>query len=160
MERGWGGEIKYLLGMLIHILKAMAVWNVWNVPGEGGEGDRAIQPMKEKTSCSPPSFTPQGTHPALGAHSRPLQASKRPFSKVPNPDKNTRGHEEPLSLSPWPRLSKVRCYLVSFRPKALGATQTNGLSSSGPWATHPTYKHLQLQPGKGSAEGWGDPGGS
>lgn len=33
-----GGEIKSLFGMLIHILKAMAVWNVWNVPGEGGGG--------------------------------------------------------------------------------------------------------------------------
>lgn len=154
MERGWGGEIKYLLGMLIHILKAMAVWNVWNVPGEGGRGAGAIQPMEEKTSCSPPTLHhPSGHTPSPGSPLQAPQASRKPSSKVPNPDKNQRGHKEPSSLSPGPHLCKVWCYLVPFPPKALGATQRNGLSSSGPWATRSTYKRVQLQPGQGSAVG-------
>lgn len=66
MGRGWGSEIKSQLGMLIHILKAMAVWNVWNVPGEGGGGGQG-HPTNERKDILAALPDPQEaeTHPPL-----------------------------------------------------------------------------------------------
>lgn len=96
--------------MLIHILKAMAVWNVWNVPGGGGGQGHPTNGRKDILATLP---HPQqaGTHPPLqGTHTQswePMPGPLRPpnlASKAPNPDKNTETKTNLCLLSRWPGL--------------------------------------------------------
>ena len=118
-----------------------------------GEEGRDTQPMKEKTSCSPPPPPTGAAHPPLqGTHTQFWEPTPGHFwpsnlASKANLDKNTEIKNFCL-LSPWPGLYYVWCYLISFRPKAHGAMLRTGpstqLPSRNPWLTRSPYRHFRL----------------